>query len=157
MSWTDERIETLRKLWLEGLSASKIAGVLGCAVTRNAVIGKVHRLGLSGRVTPSRTVGTRRPRNRGDASQQRRVRRLVLLVEVVERVNDPATLRRHAGRSERGGSGSSVCTNGSACACAPKSLAGARLFASGLSLTGRWSHGGDAQWSLLPCIALSLN
>ncbi len=52
MSWTDERVETLRTLWLDGLSASQIAKQLG-GVTRNAVIGKVHRLGLSGRATPS--------------------------------------------------------------------------------------------------------
>ena len=49
MSWTDERVELLRKLWLEGLSASRIAAELAEGVTRNAVIGKVHRLGLSGR------------------------------------------------------------------------------------------------------------
>jgi GcrA cell cycle regulator len=48
MSWTDERVELLRKLWTDGLSASRIAVELG-SVTRNAVIGKVHRLGLSGR------------------------------------------------------------------------------------------------------------
>jgi GcrA cell cycle regulator len=52
MGWTDERVELLKKLWLEGLSASQIAKQLG-GVTRNAVIGKVHRLGLSGRATPS--------------------------------------------------------------------------------------------------------
>jgi GcrA cell cycle regulator len=52
MGWTDERVETLRKLWLDGLSASQIAKQLG-GVTRNAVIGKVHRLGLSGRAAPS--------------------------------------------------------------------------------------------------------
>ncbi|MGQ0445647.1 MAG: GcrA family cell cycle regulator [Beijerinckiaceae bacterium] len=49
MSWTNERIELLQKLWLEGWSASRIAGELGCGITRNAVIGKVYRLGLSGR------------------------------------------------------------------------------------------------------------
>jgi GcrA cell cycle regulator len=48
MNWTDERVELLRKLWSEGLSASQIAAQLG-SVTRNAVIGKVHRLKLSGR------------------------------------------------------------------------------------------------------------
>jgi GcrA cell cycle regulator len=52
MGWTDERVELLKKLWLDGLSASQIAKQLG-GVTRNAVIGKVHRLGLSGRATPS--------------------------------------------------------------------------------------------------------
>ncbi len=49
MSWTDERVETLKKMWSEGQSASQIAKELG-GVTRNAVIGKVHRLGLSNRV-----------------------------------------------------------------------------------------------------------
>ncbi|MFC5387376.1 GcrA family cell cycle regulator [Aquamicrobium segne] len=48
MSWTDERVELLQKLWAEGLSASQIAGQLG-GVSRNAVIGKVHRMKLSGR------------------------------------------------------------------------------------------------------------
>ena len=53
MGWTDERVETLKKLWQDGLSASQIAKQLG-GVTRNAVIGKVHRLGLSGRAAPSK-------------------------------------------------------------------------------------------------------
>ena len=48
MTWTDERVELLKKLWADGLSASQIAAELG-GVTRNAVIGKVHRLGLAGR------------------------------------------------------------------------------------------------------------
>ncbi|WAX95114.1 GcrA family cell cycle regulator [Aminobacter sp. NyZ550] len=48
MNWTDERVELLRKLWSEGLSASQIAAQLG-GVSRNAVIGKVHRLKLSSR------------------------------------------------------------------------------------------------------------
>lgn len=48
MNWTDERVEQLKKLWAEGLSASQIAAQLG-GVSRNAVIGKVHRLKLSGR------------------------------------------------------------------------------------------------------------
>ena len=60
MAWTDERVELLKKLWAEGLSASQIAGRLG-SVTRNAVIGKVHRLGLSGRATTSRMKSHRPP------------------------------------------------------------------------------------------------
>jgi GcrA cell cycle regulator len=60
MSWTDERVELLKKLWADGLSASQIATKLG-EVTRNAVIGKVHRLGLAGRATTSR-MRTARPR-----------------------------------------------------------------------------------------------
>ncbi len=48
MSWSDERVDLLKKMWTEGRSASQIAKELG-GVTRNAVIGKVHRLGLSNR------------------------------------------------------------------------------------------------------------
>ncbi len=51
--WTDERVERLKALWKDGLSANQIATALG-GISRNAVIGKVHRLGLSGRATPSR-------------------------------------------------------------------------------------------------------
>ena len=62
-SWTEDRVETLKKLWADGLSASQIAGELG-GITRNAVIGKVHRLGLSGRAkAPSSSVPrARKPR-----------------------------------------------------------------------------------------------
>ena len=60
MTWTEERIERLKALWAEGLSASQIAAELG-GVTRNAVIGKVHRLGLSGRV---KSAGSATPRPR---------------------------------------------------------------------------------------------
>ena len=59
--WTDERVETLKKLWMEGLSASQIAGELGQGVTRNAVIGKVHRLKLSARAKPTNTAPRARP------------------------------------------------------------------------------------------------
>ncbi len=63
-TWPDERVEILKKLWLDGLSASQIAAQLGDGITRNAVIGKVHRLGLSGRGSPTRAARprTRRPR-----------------------------------------------------------------------------------------------
>ena len=56
-SWTEDRVGALKKLWLEGQSASQIAKELG-GVTRNAVIGKVHRLGLSGRAAPSQPART---------------------------------------------------------------------------------------------------
>ena len=62
LSWTDERVELLKKLWTEGLSASQIAGRLGAGVTRNAVIGKVHRLNLSGRAPQPRSTAPRAPR-----------------------------------------------------------------------------------------------
>lgn len=59
MAWTDERVEQLKQLWNEGLSASQIARAMG-GVTRNAVIGKVHRLGLSGRGAPARVSRPKR-------------------------------------------------------------------------------------------------
>lgn len=64
IGWTDDRVELLTKLWGEGLSASQIASALGGGVTRNAVIGKVHRLGLSGRAKPgaAATVRPAKPR-----------------------------------------------------------------------------------------------
>ena len=60
MAWTDDRVELLKQLWAEGLSASQIASKMG-GVTRNAVIGKVHRLGLSGRATPAKPQTGRSP------------------------------------------------------------------------------------------------
>jgi GcrA cell cycle regulator len=63
LGWTDARVETLTTLWRDGLSASQIASALG-GVTRNAVIGKLHRLGLSGRgkpATPGRLRASRAP------------------------------------------------------------------------------------------------
>ncbi len=62
MSWTDERVEMLRVMWSEGKSASQIAKELG-GITRNAVIGKVHRLGLSNRIGPSDQMGDTDPGN----------------------------------------------------------------------------------------------
>jgi GcrA cell cycle regulator len=52
MSWTDARIETLRNGWEQGLTASQIAEQLGEGISRNAVIGKAHRLGLKARPSP---------------------------------------------------------------------------------------------------------
>jgi GcrA cell cycle regulator len=57
--WTDARTERLKALWADGRAASEIAALLG-KVTRNAVIGKVHRLGLAGRKTTSRKSVPRR-------------------------------------------------------------------------------------------------
>lgn len=58
MVWTDERVELLKKFWSEGLSASQIANRIS-GITRNAVIGKVHRLGLAGRPAASRPYPSR--------------------------------------------------------------------------------------------------
>lgn len=67
MSWTDERVDLLKTMWGEGKSASQIAKELG-GVTRNAVIGKVHRLGLSNRATPSKAAKEKAPSK--EASQK---------------------------------------------------------------------------------------
>lgn len=61
MSWTDERVELLKKLWADGLSASQIAAKLG-GVSRNAVIGKVHRLKLSGRAKSTKSTAPKMKR-----------------------------------------------------------------------------------------------
>ncbi len=73
MSWTDERVELLKKLWADGLSASQIAAELG-GITRNAVIGKVHRLGLSGRAKSTSSAAPR-PRKVRSASHMLRIGR----------------------------------------------------------------------------------
>jgi GcrA cell cycle regulator len=68
MSWTDERVEQLRQHWIEGKSASQIALLLGHGLTRNAVIGKVHRLGLAGRAkSPSSSGSHSRPSSQQSA------------------------------------------------------------------------------------------
>ena len=60
MSWTDERIETLKTMWATGATASKIAEELG-GVSRNAVIGKAHRLGLKARPSPVKSAEKKKP------------------------------------------------------------------------------------------------
>jgi GcrA cell cycle regulator len=70
MNWTEERVALLRRLWTEDFSASRIAAELG-GVSRSAVIGKMHRLGLCGRGQPScsakRQTKTRLPRGERQA------------------------------------------------------------------------------------------
>lgn len=78
--WTDERVEILSKLWRDGRSASQIARDLGSGITRNAVIGKIHRLGLSGRAAP-RLPGAGRPDQR--RARQGRIPRRVAPVRAL--------------------------------------------------------------------------
>jgi GcrA cell cycle regulator len=75
LTWSDDRVEQLKKLWEAGLSASQIAAELG-NVTRNAVIGKVHRLGLSGRAKSPSSAAPRQRKPR-PAQQMMRVARPV--------------------------------------------------------------------------------
>jgi GcrA cell cycle regulator len=62
MAWTDDRVDKLKALWKKGLSASQIAEELGENITRNAVIGKAHRLGLSSRPSPVKKPAQAKPR-----------------------------------------------------------------------------------------------
>ncbi|WP_374653150.1 GcrA family cell cycle regulator [Dongia sp.] len=71
MEWTEQRIEMLRKLWGQGQTASQIATLLG-GVTRNAVIGKAHRLGLTGRPSPIKREGAESAAPRRKPAAQRR-------------------------------------------------------------------------------------
>jgi len=64
--WTDARVKRLRDLWTKGKSASEIAGAIG-GLSRNAVIGKAHRLGLSGRVSPIRDGEAKKPKAKSAA------------------------------------------------------------------------------------------
>ncbi len=63
MNWTEERIELLKKLWAEGHSASQIGKMLG--VSKNAVVGKAHRMKLAARPSP-----IKRSANKGDAAKK---------------------------------------------------------------------------------------
>ncbi|RMF73585.1 MAG: global cell cycle regulator GcrA-like protein [Alphaproteobacteria bacterium] len=85
MSWTDEKIELLKKLWAKGLSASQIAKELGDGISRNAVIGKVHRLGLKSRPSP---VKSRSGKGKTTAGRRRKTRekQVVRLLDLNDRM-----------------------------------------------------------------------
>jgi GcrA cell cycle regulator len=85
LTWSDDRVEQLKKLWESGLSASQIAAELG-NVTRNAVIGKVHRLGLSGRAKSPSSA----------APRQRKVRPAQPMMRVQRPVSRGNTALAHA-------------------------------------------------------------
>ena len=63
MSWTDEKVESLKKLWGSGKTASQIAEIIG-GISRNAVIGKAHRLNLSSKIKTRSTIQSNRNLNR---------------------------------------------------------------------------------------------
>lgn len=68
MAWTDDRVEKLRELWDKGLSASQIAKELAEGVTRNAVIGKAHRMGLASRPSPVKTDPAKKAQKQAERS-----------------------------------------------------------------------------------------
>lgn len=93
MSWTDDRIAILKELWDKGLSASQIATELG-GVTRNAVIGKAHRMGLSSRPSPvkgestkaSATPAAARPAAPKKAAEKKPVNKRITLLDLTDRM-----------------------------------------------------------------------
>ena len=98
MSWTDDRVEQLKKLWMDGLSASQIALELG-GVTRNAVIGKVHRLGLSGRAKGTNHIPAtrqKRPQRTSFPKQPTRTTQRPLLASQIKLVAEACPGREPA-------------------------------------------------------------
>jgi GcrA cell cycle regulator len=98
MIWTDERVEILAREWANGESAAHIARTLG-GVTRNAVIGKVHRLGLQGRA-PCRS-GVKRQRARIDGKQARHAVLNRMLQAKGARIGEGPYAGRYAERQRR--------------------------------------------------------
>lgn len=90
MSWTDERINLLKKMWKEGKSAAEIAKTLGKGVTRNAVIGKAHRMGLSGRPSPIKKPAPA-PKKEKEAAAPRKEAAPVKEAAAVRKPAAPAT------------------------------------------------------------------
>ncbi|MDA5194796.1 GcrA family cell cycle regulator [Govanella unica] len=92
MSWTDDRIGLLKELWEKGLSASQIATELG-GVTRNAVIGKAHRMGLSSRPSPVKadtakqaSTTAARPAAPKKQPEKKAVKQRVTLLDLTDRM-----------------------------------------------------------------------
>ena len=95
MSWTDEKVEKLRQLWTKGHTASQIAEALG-DTTRNAVIGKAHRLNLEARA-PSKqsgasTTSQNRPIKRGPAPTSRKAKFQSILLDKNFEPENPKSL-----------------------------------------------------------------
>ena len=87
MAWTDDRIAKLKKMWEKGLTASQIAEELG-EVTRNAVIGKAHRLGLSGRPSPVKSTEKKKsaPKPAPKKAKKEEKSTLITLLMLTERM-----------------------------------------------------------------------
>jgi len=102
MEWNEERIAELRRLWSEGFSASQIADRLG-GITRNAVIGKAHRLNLPGRPSPiQRQLGERKARQRPAAARPAAERMVLAAVAEPRAAHSSGKIAR-APRPFRGG------------------------------------------------------
>ncbi|SHG53727.1 GcrA family cell cycle regulator [Cognatishimia maritima] len=100
MSWTDERVEILKKMWGEGQSASQIAKELG-GVTRNAVIGKVHRLGLSNRAGSGGAKADAKPKAEAKPKPAPKPKAEPKAKPMPEMKTEPAVPPRPAGATNR--------------------------------------------------------
>ena len=89
MAWTDDRVEILKTMWGEGRSASQIATELG-GVTRNAVIGKVHRLGLSNRPAKAAKATTANAPKPAKAAAKPKVEKAIAATPVGKQKKEPA-------------------------------------------------------------------
>lgn len=103
MSWTDERIDQLRTMWEKGMTASQIADELG-GVSRNAVIGKAHRLGLQSRPSPVRSndVPSRKPAKPDKATAEPRQKAAKPAEEAAVSAPKPATAPSRAATDPSG-------------------------------------------------------
>ena len=100
MSWTEDRVAVLRQLWGNGKSASEIAEILGGVWTRNAVIGKAHRLGLSGRPSPIRK-GSTQPARHAFRSKPRPRAKTVGRLAIADHLQTPPSFLVHNAPSRR--------------------------------------------------------
>lgn len=82
--WTGDQQETLATMWYEGASASEIATKLGYGFTRNAVIGKLHRMGLNSLCRP---VGFRRPKYKGQPRRKPDIQRAAAIKQRAKAVS----------------------------------------------------------------------
>ena len=87
MSWTDEKVAKLKELWGKGSTASQIAEILG-GVSRNAVIGKAHRLNLSGKIIAKRNSNNQKI-NKSNNSNSKRARRGKFKSIIIEKDFEP--------------------------------------------------------------------
>ena len=87
MSWTEEKVTKLKELWGKGSTASQIAEILG-GVSRNAVIGKAHRLNLSGKIIAKRNSNHQKI-NKSNNSNSKRARRGKFKSIIIEKDFEP--------------------------------------------------------------------
>ena len=89
MSWTEEKVNKLKELWGKGSTASQIAEIIG-GVSRNAVIGKAHRLNLSSQIKPRNSIQSQKILNKNDTSINLRGKRGKLKTLLLDKNFEPA-------------------------------------------------------------------